>query len=277
MAEKTAPALAELHQVKTTWSPYHQVSEGTRARLRRLWKALGFNQGTASQLRYELDMLLLRARCSLSRTHKQHIRELSAARGLRIHLGCGNALFPGWVNVDCYPPTSQPGIDILTIDVRRGLPLASSSVTALFSEHFLEHLPLETVRGVILPEIRRVLEPGGHVHIGVPDGEYFINQYVAYREGRTDPLFEQNRRGSTPMTLLNEIAHGFGHHFAYDFETMKAALEAADFCNVRRVAPDTSDVSAFQGKDRADDWRRAMTLYVEAEAPRRPGEQLPSP
>jgi predicted SAM-dependent methyltransferase len=272
MAEKSATAPGDLHQVESTWSPYHQVSETTRARLRELWTGLGFNQGTASQIRYELDMLLLRARGSLSREHRQHVRALSAASGLKIHLGCGNALFPGWINVDCYPPTPQPGIDILTIDVRRGLPLAGGSVAALFSEHFLEHLPFATVCGVILPEIRRVLEPGGHIHIGVPDGEYFINQYIACREGRADPLFEQNRRGATPMTMLNEIAHGFGHHFAYDFQTMRVALEAADFRNVRRVEPDSSTVAAFQGKDRADDWRRAMTLYVEAQAPGQPGK-----
>lgn len=267
MTEETAPASGELHQVKRTWSPYHRVSAGTRARLRSLWTGLGFNAGTASMLRYEVDMLLLRMRCALSGAHRHQLRNLAAARGVRVHLGCGNALFPGWLNVDCYPPAKQPGMEILTIDVRRGLPLADSSVSALFTEHFLEHLPAATIRHVILPEIRRVLEPGGHLHIGVPDGEYFINQYVAYREGRTDPLFEQHRKGATPMTMLNEIAHGFGHHFAYDFATLEAELEAAGFHNVHRVLPGASQIEAFQGKDRSDDWRRAMTLYVEARVP----------
>lgn len=266
MSEETASASGGLHQVKSTWSPYHRVSADTRARLRRLWERLGFNSGTASALRYEADMLMLRMRCAVSASHRQQLRQLAQARGLLVHLGCGNALFPGWLNVDCYPPPKQPGIDILTVDVRRGLPLATGSVAALFSEHFLEHLPVETVRNVILPEIRRVLQPGGQVHIGVPDGEYFINQYVAYREGRTDPLFEQHRRGATPMTMLNEIAHGFGHHFAYDFQTLKDAMEAADFTRVGRIIPGDSQAAPFQGKDRADDWRRAMTLYVEAEA-----------
>src|SRR4051812_39347217 len=113
MTDKTAPAPGELHQATSSWSPYHHVSEGTRARLRRLWNDLGFNPATASQLRYEADMLMLRARCALSPAHKRQIGQLAAKRDLRIHLGCGNALFPGWVNVDCYPPPQRPGIDIL--------------------------------------------------------------------------------------------------------------------------------------------------------------------
>jgi predicted SAM-dependent methyltransferase len=256
---------AALHQVKSSWSPYSRASETTRARLRGLWAKLGFNHDVASKIRYELDMVLLRTRCGLSPAHNAKVRDMATRRHLLVHLGCGNALLQGWINLDCYPPPPSNNAEILTLDLRRGLPFSTASVSALFSEHFLEHLPFESVRSVILPEILRVLEPGGKIRIGVPNGEFFVDQYVAYRAGNRDQLFERERRGKTPMTMLNEIAHGFGHYFAYDFETFSGLLNATGFINVRRCAPFDTQNDHFKGKDRVDEWRNAMTLYIEAE------------
>jgi predicted SAM-dependent methyltransferase len=262
---------AALHQVQKSWSPYSKASTRTRARLRSLWARLGLNHDLASSLRYELDMILLRTRCALSPAYKNQVRDLAGRRDLLVHLGCGNALLPGWINLDCYPPSPAKDIEILTLDLRRGIPLASASVAALFSEHFLEHLPFETVRSVLLPDIRRALQPGGKVRIGIPNGEYFVDQYVAYRAGKADAIFKEHSDNKTPMMMLNEIAHGFGHHFVYDFETMARLLTGAGFVNVRRCAPFDTLVEHFKSKDRADDWRNAMTLYVEAEVPSSPG------
>jgi predicted SAM-dependent methyltransferase len=261
------PPTATLHQVQKTWSPYSMASVATRSRLRKIWSYLGFNHDLASKVRYELDMVLLRTRCSLSPGYKNQVRELAGRQNLLVHLGCGNALIAGWLNLDCYPPPRAADIEIMTLDLRRGLPLSTGSVAALFSEHFLEHLPYETVRLVILPEIRRVLHAGGKLRIGVPNGEYFVDQYAAYRLGKHDPLYEQQLAGSTPMTMLNEIAHGFGHYFAYDFETMAKLLSAAGFVAIRRRSAFDTSVEHFVGKDRVDPWRNAMTLYIEAEAP----------
>jgi predicted SAM-dependent methyltransferase len=256
-----------LHQVRDTWSPYSRVSQASRARFRRIWQALGVNHDLASMLRYEFDMALLRGRCAASFTFKRQIQALASRRELLIHLGCGNALIPGWINLDCYPPPRLNGIEIMTLDMRRGLPLASESVAAVFSEHFFEHLPFEIIRSNLLPEIRRVLAPGGSLRIGVPNGEYFVDQYLACRVGAQDVLFEQNRAGNTPMMMLNEIAHGFGHFFVYDFETLANLLRAAGLINVVRRAAFETGFEHFKGKDRVDAWRNAMTLYVEAEVP----------
>ncbi len=258
---------AALHQVQKSWSPYSRASAATRSRLRSIWAYLGFNHDVASKLRYEMDMVLLRIRCKLSPAYKNQVRDLAGRHDLLVHLGCGNALLSGWVNLDCYPPPQTAGVEIMTLDLRRGLPLATGSVAALFSEHFLEHLPFETVRLVILPEIRRVLQAGGKLRIGVPNGEYFIDQYLAYRVGAHDSVYEQQRNDKTPMIMLNEIAHGHGHYFVYDFETMARLLTGAGFVSVRRCAPYETSVEHFIGKDRVDAWRNAMTLYIEAETP----------
>jgi predicted SAM-dependent methyltransferase len=257
----------QLHQVRDTWSPYARLSARTSARLRRLWDSFGFNHDAASKLRYEADMLLLRGRCALSGRFKNHVRDLATRRHLLVHLGCGNALLDGWVNLDCYPPKPRPGTEILTLDLRPGLPLADASVAALLSEHFLEHLPFELVRTRLIPDILRVLEPGGRVRLSVPNGEYFVEQYLACRAGRHEPVFEENRRGKTPMMMLNEVAHGYGHYFLYDFDTLAGILSEAGFVDIQRAFPGRTDVDAFKGLDRTDPWRAAMSLYVEARAP----------
>lgn len=256
-----------LHQVEESWSPYGRLPHSVRSQLRRFWSRLGFNPDVASKLRYEVDMVLLRTRCALSRRQKRQENDLAQRRHLKLHLGCGNALLLGWINVDCYPPQEVPGIEVLMIDMRCKWPLADGSVAALFSEHFLEHLPFDTVRGHILQQIRRILEPGGRVRIGVPNGEYFVEQFVASRQGAADPLYEQARQDKTPMTMLNEITNGFGHYFAYDFETMARILGEAGFAEIRRMKPGHTEVEAFKGLDRTDPWRMAMSLYVEATRP----------
>lgn len=258
---------APIHQVRKSWSPYSVAPAGMRAGLRKLWAGFGFDHELASKLRYEADMTLLRTRCALSPAYRRQLRRLAARRDLLVHLGCGNALLAGWLNLDCYPPPRRKDIEMLTLDLRRGLPLATASVAALFTEHFLEHLPFETVRSVVLPDIRRVLQPGGKIRIGVPDGEYFIDQYISYRSGKRDEIFECQRDGKTPMIMLNEIAHGFGHYFAYDFETISNMVSGAGFSNVRRCKAFDTSTDHFIGMDRADPWRNAMTLYIEAEVP----------
>ena len=256
-----------LHQVEETWSPYARLPRNIRSHARRLWALLGFNHDVASRLRYEVDMVLLRARCALNGGRRRAIRALAEKKHLRLHLGCGNALFPDWINMDCYPPRMIPGTEVLMLDMRRKWPLADGSAAVLFSEHFLEHLPFETVRDHIVTEIRRVLEPGGRVRIGVPNGEYFVEQYVASKRGAAETLYEQARGGKSPMMMLNEIAHGFGHHFVYDFETMQRMLHEAGFTQIRRMDPGKTGAEVFRGLDREDPWRMAMTLYVEAVRP----------
>jgi predicted SAM-dependent methyltransferase len=265
--DQPVPQMPEsaLHQVKKSWSPYYYLSSAARARLRGTWARFGFNHDLASKLRYEIDMVLLRTRCALSPSYKNQVRDLAGRHNLLLHLGCGNALLRGWLNLDCYPPPAGEA-EILTLDLRRGLPLATNSVAALFSEHFLEHLPFEIVRSVVLPEIRRVLQPEGKIRIGVPNGEYFIEQYIAARTGAQDMVFQRESGNKTPMVMLNEIAHGHGHFFVYDFETLSNLLNTAGFVNIRRCAPFETSMEQFKGKDRADEWRNAMTLYVEAEA-----------
>lgn len=253
-----------LHQVEDSWSPYARLPRNVRNWLRQIWGNLGFNAQTATVLRYEVDMAMLRVRCALSRKHAKAVRDVRSHPEIKLHVGCGNVLLTGWVNLDCYPPPQVESIEVLTFDMRRGFPLSDGSVVAIFSEHFLEHIPFNTVRDVFVPEFRRMMTHDAVLRIGVPNGQYFIDQYIRTREGNGDLLYQRIRGEKSPMTILNEQAHGYGHQFLYDFETLKAVLSNAGFSNVVQKYAGETDHAVFSGLDRDDDWRKAITLYVEA-------------
>lgn len=81
----------------------------------------------------------------------------------RLHLGSGSQKLDGFFNIDLVE-----GAD-LRWDIRVGLPFPDSSVSMIFSEHFLEHIDRDFSVPRVLKECARVLEPGGSIIIGVPD------------------------------------------------------------------------------------------------------------
>lgn len=81
---------------------------------------------------------------------------------MKLNLGCGKDIKPGWVNIDRKP---YPGVD-LVLDLARGpLPFQIGSIDAILAHDVLEHLhDWETV----VLECARVLRPGGTLEVHVP-------------------------------------------------------------------------------------------------------------
>jgi hypothetical protein len=67
--------------------------------------------------------------------------------------------------------------------------------------------------------------------------------------------------------MVNEIIAGYGHYFAYDFETMQKILSEMGFVNIRQMTAAETEAKIFKGLDRIDSWRMTMSLYVEAMRP----------
>jgi SAM-dependent methyltransferase len=95
-------------------------------------------------------------------------RALQAGQPLRLNLGSGGTVRPGYWGVDLL---ALPGVDVQA-DLNRPLDwLPDASVDAVYSRHALEHVEQ------ILPlmrELHRVLRPGGRLHLVVP---HFSNPY----------------------------------------------------------------------------------------------------
>lgn len=84
---------------------------------------------------------------------------------VKIDLGAGQYPQPGFLRVDF----DQNGADIVW-DITNGIPLPDSSVSELYTSHFLEHFAPTDVH-YILQEMFRVCMPGAKVTIKLPHGD----------------------------------------------------------------------------------------------------------
>lgn len=86
---------------------------------------------------------------------------MTAAQGaLRLHVGCGRDILPGWVNADVEPIPGAIRADV------RCLPMREGTFDYVLAAHVLEHVP--DVKGAIT-ELARVLKSGGTLEILAPD------------------------------------------------------------------------------------------------------------
>jgi predicted SAM-dependent methyltransferase len=178
-------------------------------------------------------------------------RRLAAGGALQLDLGAGpRSGRPGWTTVDL-----DAGSDV-EWDLTRPLPLPDDSVAAVYSSHFLEHLDIaETV--ALLRECRRVLKPGGHLRVCVPDASLWIR---AYAEGRTldRETFcgHASYRPRSAIDMVNYVAYlGGRHRHMFDLEQLLRLIEGSGF---REVRGRDFDPAIDDGE------RRAQSVYVEA-------------
>lgn len=100
---------------------------------------------------------------------------------IRLNVGCGRTILPGWVNIDrdrrdgadiaadlnnCGPPfeehpTPRPS------DAPQPLPFADNSVDEFLLSHVIEHIPNALA---LMQELHRIAKPGAYMCIRVPHG-----------------------------------------------------------------------------------------------------------
>jgi len=86
---------------------------------------------------------------------------------MKLHLGCGRTILPGWTNLD---GVALPGVDLvvdLEACVPGRIPLGDDSVECLLASHLLEHIraPLP-----LMQELHRIARPGARLEVRVPYG-----------------------------------------------------------------------------------------------------------
>lgn len=141
-----------------------------------------------------------------------------------LDVGCGDNTHEAFVNLDYI---WNPGIDVCWDIVKKPFPFPDNRFEGIYTEHCLEHIPLDACQRN-LQEFHRMLKPGGRVRIIVPDGELLFNIYHERRNGGDRRLPHEDGY-DTMMQAINGVFRNHGHLFIYDFETMKLMLERAGF------------------------------------------------
>lgn len=131
-------------------------------------------------------------------------------RGLKLHLGCGDYWFDGYINIDA---GIYAGTDMIC-DVRQGLPFQPEVIQVVEAHDFLEHFNRDEVHN-LLEEIKRVLISGGQILMTVPDMDGLIEQYQVNKENTIQQIYS--------------ISDHPSHKWGYTKETLKKLFEEHGF------------------------------------------------
>jgi predicted SAM-dependent methyltransferase len=189
------------------------------------------------------------------RQTEQRLATLAKA-GLLINLGCGHSPLRGWVNVDL---ARGPQVDIVW-DLRRNLPFASASCSAIFSEHVIEHLSKEDGEN-LLRECFRILQPEGILRLSTPDAGKFLRSYAGDAEFLHHPEFSQAI--DTPLDRINQMMREYGQHlWVYDVASLQLLLQRIGFQSITEQSFGKSIHPQMQSIDNQN--RAFESLYIEA-------------
>jgi predicted SAM-dependent methyltransferase len=182
-----------------------------------------------------------------------------AARPFKLHLGCGDQIMPGWLNIDM--EKKGPGIAVMRLP--QGLSsFPDQSVAFVYCSHMLEHLAYPGEAMILCQQIRRILAPGGAVRFVVPGIESIIRAYVA----NDGPFFEEQRKHHPKWCetrlehLMFALQQDGDHKYGYDFETATKLLHRAGFSHVIDSAHNRSEFPEL----RVDYRDENLSLFLDA-------------
>lgn len=195
---------------------------------------------------------------------------LKGRKNLRVHVGAGDDIKLGWVNIDLnlripphIDPAAHPDTVFINHDLRRGLPLDDESCDLIYSSHFFEHL--EYAQGVrLMRDCFRALRPGGTFRISLPNFKALFKAYLQgdeqYMEGLNvrEVLPEVEAGTETFVDYVNYGVYQYGEHkCVYDEDKLLLILKQIGYS---RVEP----TGYLEGVDPSSSLRRRYSFYVEA-------------
>jgi hypothetical protein len=156
----------------------------------------------------------------------------TAPRPVRLNLGCGDKILPGYVNVDVVEARAGMRPDVVC-DLHRLTPFEDASADEILSVHVVEHFWRWEIRDV-LREWVRVLRPGGRMIVECPNiqsaCQTFLENPAQYsredQDGqRTMWVFYGDPAWKDPLMI---------HRWGYTPESLKALLGEVGLKDVRQ-------------------------------------------
>lgn len=157
---------------------------------------------------------------------------VATAATVRLNLGCGDKILPGYVNVDIASSRAGQRPDVLC-DLHRLAPFADDCADEVMAIHVVEHFWRWEVADV-LREWLRVLKPGGRMILECP------NLLSACEELLKDPARAAGpgREGQRTMWVFYGDPHWrdplMCHRWNYTPQSLRALMEEVGLVNVRQ-------------------------------------------
>jgi len=160
---------------------------------------------------------------------------------VRLHIGCGTNLLPGWINIDRIARLPDVATEVDATD----LPYSDGTVDAVLAEHVFEHFSFAE-EALVWREMARVLRPGGTLTLEVPDFEWVCATFLAanddwrefYRVGAIDHYAGYGRaldqRWGILQTMFfgNQNGAGQYHRSGYTEAKLRAISGALEFQSI---------------------------------------------
>ena len=164
---------------------------------------------------------------------------------MRLNLGCGKCIIPGYVNADIIP---RPGVNVVC-DARH-LPFPNSSIELIYASAILEHLGRHEWR-FVLKNWALKLRRGGILRVSTPDFRAVCEWYL--ETGSLDGLLG--------LTVGGQRDEYDRHGMVFDYESLEGALFGAGFDAVRRYDWRDTELGALG----IDDFSQAYLPHMDKE------------
>lgn len=136
----------------------------------------------------------------------------------KLHLGCGKAYLPGWINVDIFSTVRADAYHDVT-----ALPYERESFDLIYASHIAEHIHRHMVLATLNHWVS-LLKPGGLLRLAVPDFEAACERYA-----KTKDISEI-------MGLLygGQNCHLNRHTVAFDAYSLSYYMKLAGLTGIKR-------------------------------------------
>lgn len=138
----------------------------------------------------------------------------------------------------------------MRIDATKEFPLPTTSFDFVFTEHMVEHLPLDGALRAF-SESFRILKPGGMIRVTTPDLSFLFSllQYPIDDERAEYVKWSCETYLETPLVngvvVLNNFVRNWGHSFIFDKATLEWALRRVGFVDVKFFPVNQSATAAL--------------------------------
>ena len=158
--------------------------------------------------------------------------ETSQQAPIKLNLGCGDKLLPGYINIDVAVTRRGKSPDLIT-DIRNLACIPNDFADEVLSVHVIEHFYQWEVEP-ILREWARVLKPGGKIIVECPNLENAAREFLKNADSaamggsdgqRSMWVFYGDPSWRDPLMV---------HRWGYTPISLAVALNAVGLVNIRR-------------------------------------------